>query len=67
MPKKTQRLSSGTHRARTEEKVKVITELRRKYPLEDLLQFLSVPEVHTDEFIRTLEEYLLQEGAKFQY
>ena len=43
MPKKTQRLSSGTHRARTEEKVKVITELRRKYPLEDLLQFLSVP------------------------
>ena len=41
MPKKTQRLSSGTHRARTEEKIKIITELRRKYPLEKLLRFLT--------------------------
>ena len=43
MSKKTQRLGSGTHKARTEEKVKVITELRRKYPLEELLRFFAVP------------------------
>ena len=43
MPKKTKCLSSGTHRARTKEKVKVITELRQKYPLNDLLKFLKIP------------------------
>ena len=42
MSKKTQCLSSGTYRARKIEKIKVITELRHKYPLNDLMSFFGI-------------------------
>ena len=42
MSKKTQCLSSGTYRAREREKAKVIAELRLKYPLKDLINFLEI-------------------------
>ena len=43
MPKKTQRLSSGTYSAGIEEKVIIISELRPKYPFKDLLDFFEIP------------------------
>ena len=43
MPKKTQCLSSGTNRARIKKQVKLIAELRHKYPLKDLLVFTNIP------------------------
>lgn len=43
MSKKTQCLSSGTYRARIEEQVRIVAELRHKYPLKDLLNFFNIP------------------------
>ena len=66
MSKKTQCLSSGTYRARKIEKIKVITELRHKYSLNDLMRFFGIARSTFYYYLKARKDKYLVEKQEIQ-